>query len=35
MDDPDLATLITALPTLPEAIRSGILAMVRAVSGRD
>ena len=27
---PDLAELIDAWPTLPEAIRAGILAMVRA-----
>ena len=30
--DPDLAELIDAWPTLPEAIRAGILAMVRAIS---
>jgi hypothetical protein len=28
--DPGLASLIDAWPTLPEAIRAGILAMVRA-----
>jgi hypothetical protein len=30
--DPDLATVIDAWPTLPEAIRAGIMAMVRASS---
>jgi hypothetical protein len=29
-DDPDLAAVVTAWPSLPEAIRAGILAMVRA-----
>ncbi len=29
----DLAVVIDAWPTLPEAIRTGILAMVRAASG--
>jgi len=28
--DPDLAAIVTAWPTLPEPIRAGILAMVRA-----
>ena len=34
--DPDLAALIDAWPTLPDAIRAGIMAMVRssAESGR-
>jgi len=31
--DADLAAIITAWPTLPEAIRAAILAMVRAASG--
>jgi hypothetical protein len=31
--DPALAALIDAWPTLPEAIRAGILAMVRAARG--
>jgi hypothetical protein len=31
--DPALAALIDAWPTLPEAIRAGILAMVRAAGG--
>ena len=31
--DPALATIIDAWPTLPEAIRAGILAMVRAAGG--
>jgi hypothetical protein len=30
LDDPELAALIDAWPTLSEAIRAGILAMVRA-----
>jgi hypothetical protein len=29
---PDLAAVVAAWPTLPEAIRAGILAMVRAAS---
>jgi hypothetical protein len=28
--DPNLATVVAAWPTLPEAIRAGILAMVKA-----
>ncbi len=28
--DPDLAAVVDAWPTLPEAIRAGILAMVKA-----
>jgi hypothetical protein len=32
-DDPDLAAVVTAWPSLPEAVRAGIVAMVRA-SGR-
>ena len=31
--DPDLAAIVTAWPTLPEAIRAGIVAMVRATVG--
>jgi hypothetical protein len=31
--DPSLAALIDAWPTLPDAIRAGILAMVRAAGG--
>jgi len=31
--DADLARLIDAWPMLPEAIRAGILAMVRATGG--
>jgi hypothetical protein len=31
--DPALAALIDAWPTLPESIRAGILAMVRAAGG--
>jgi hypothetical protein len=31
--DPDLAALIDTWPKLPEAIRAGILAMVRAAGG--
>jgi hypothetical protein len=29
-NDPDLAAVVKAWPTLPEAIRAGILAMVKA-----
>ena len=31
--DPDLTTIIDAWPTLPQAIRAGIVAMVRAAKG--
>ena len=31
--DPALATLIYAWPTIPEAIKAGILAMIRAAGG--
>jgi hypothetical protein len=31
--DPALATLIDAWPKLPDAIRAGILAMIRAAGG--
>jgi hypothetical protein len=30
---PDLAAVVAAWPTLPEPIRAGILAMVKAASG--
>ena len=30
---PDLAAVVAAWPELPEAIKAGILAMVRAASG--
>ena len=32
-DDPDLAAVVAAWPELPEAIKAGILAMVKAASG--
>jgi hypothetical protein len=32
---PELAEVVSAWPTLPEAIRAGILAMVRAASGTE
>jgi hypothetical protein len=31
--DPDLARIVDAWPTLPEAVRAGIAAMVKAASG--
>ena len=31
--DPDLAAIVEAWPSLPEALRAGILAMVRAANG--
>jgi len=31
--DPDLAAVVDAWPKLPEAIRAGILAMIRAAGG--
>jgi hypothetical protein len=31
---PDLAELVAAWPTLPDPIRAGILAMIRAAVGR-
>lgn len=33
--DPELAVLVEAWPTLPQAIRAGILAMVRAAASVD
>jgi hypothetical protein len=33
-NDPDLAAVVTAWPTLPDAIRAGILAMVKVARGR-
>ncbi len=33
--DPDLAAVVDAWPELPEAIRAGILAMVKAASGQN
>jgi hypothetical protein len=33
-NEPDLAAVIEAWPTLPEAIRAGIVAMVTAASGK-
>jgi hypothetical protein len=32
--DPDLATVIETWDRLPEAVRAGIVAMVKAASGR-
>jgi len=31
--DPDLAAVVEAWPSLPEAIKAGILAMIRAAGG--
>ncbi len=33
-DDPDLAAVVNAWPDLPEAMKAGILAMVKAASGK-
>ena len=33
-DDPDLTTVVEAWPDLPEAIKAGILAMVKAAAGK-
>jgi hypothetical protein len=33
-DVPDLAAVVDAWPELPEAIRAGIVAMVKAASGK-
>jgi hypothetical protein len=32
-NDPDLAAVVDAWPDLPEAIKDGIVAMVKAASG--
>jgi hypothetical protein len=32
--DPDLATVVDAWDRLPEAVRAGIVAMVRAAAGK-
>jgi hypothetical protein len=32
--DPDLVTVVAAWDRLPEAVRAGIVAMVRAASGK-
>jgi hypothetical protein len=32
--DPDLATVVDAWDRLPEAVRAGIVAMVKAAGGR-
>jgi hypothetical protein len=32
--DPDLAAVVAAWPELPEVVRAGIVAMVKAASGR-
>jgi hypothetical protein len=34
LDDPGLATVVDAWDRLPEAVRAGIVAMVRAASGK-
>ncbi len=34
LDDPDLSTVVDNWPALPEAVKIGILAMVRAASAR-
>lgn len=33
--DPDLAMLLDAWPTLPEPVKAGILAMVKAAKGKN
>jgi hypothetical protein len=33
--DPDLAAVVAAWPELPEAIKAGILAMVKAAAGSE
>jgi hypothetical protein len=32
-DDPDLVAIVGAWPTLPEPVKAGIVAMVRAAGG--
>jgi hypothetical protein len=32
--DPDLSAIIDAWPALPEAVKAGIVAMVKAAAGR-
>jgi hypothetical protein len=32
--DPDLAAVVAAWPSLPEAMKAGIVAMVKATSGK-
>jgi hypothetical protein len=34
-NDPDLAVVVAAWPELPEAIKAGILAMVKAAAGSE
>ena len=34
-DHPDLAAFVTVWPELPEAIKAGIVAMVKAASGKN
>ena len=35
VSDPDLAAVVKAWPELPESVRAGIAAMVKAVNGND
>ena len=34
-ESPDLAAVVKAWPDLPEAVRAGIVAMVKAATGED
>jgi hypothetical protein len=34
LSDPDLTAVVNAWPTLPDALKAGILAMIRATGGR-
>jgi hypothetical protein len=34
-DDPDLVAIVGAWPTLPDVIKAGILAMVKAAGGKS